>query len=574
MANEHRSTQLALLRDAAARLQQTAADPRVSRLRPEVDEGLRRLRDTTEVLVPRIRGDRVEQVFGCRIGGVRLGARRDVAATQAYVDAFYAAYGVVFGAGTLGLGELRVMRVRPGPPTAVDVQQHLAGVPVLGARWTLLFDHHGDLSQVTGAPVDPTRLQVAIAPTVAAEDAVQVALRYERRQPGEVAARASLVVDGASRRLLWAVRIRARRNPEHAATVYVDAHSGEVSRRASTLDRSVETRDIPVTHYSHPGGAIDSTGHLATHTINIDAAVIAPPPKVPNPPPTEIRYSLQRLGPGRTRIWNAKQVGLDTEPVFEQTVSTDRRYFTKTPGNTSTWVFNEQQTYFWAQTLKSAVDRWGREPNAYGHYPVDPARAVMVEVVVNGDACMEEAWGSSVNHGFFLDDAPGTWFGRDANDEVPSVYLFNSAGNAGSAHFFGPERSSSYAIVAHEVGHFISWQYGNFDGPSGTVIGRSLREGFSMVLPLLFGKEHFGGAFGYADSGYETNTKAPLQHTALDGQAGNPYTLATPFAQAMWRLMNDLDINGRPIWGAPTSRVPTARTSSCSRCTPTPPTRR
>src|SRR6185295_9413454 len=132
-------------------------------------------------------------------------------------------------------------------------------------------------------------------------------------------------------------------------------------------------------------------------------------------------------------IWNASGDG--SQPIFTRTVSDQQNYFTKTPGSTSTKVFNEQQTYFWAQTLKTHVDEWGREPNAYGHYPVDTSRAINVEIVVNGDANMEDDWSADGStgcmHGYFRSTAPRGWFSGhpSAASTVPAVFLFNSPGN-------------------------------------------------------------------------------------------------------------------------------------------------
>lgn len=556
---------------AAAELQRiTDRDEGELRRREGARPALDRLREASEALVYRIRGDHVDLLIGRKIGGVCLAPARDVAAVQAFVDRFYTEFGTVFSGSRLAENRLRVQRVRSAGTTLAELGQYVDGVPVVDACWTLIFDRQGYLTHVTGAPFDPARLTASVQPALDADRAIVLSLEHDSLTPHDVAARAQLVIEGRRNRLLWVVDLKGRRRPADSCSVRVDGHSGRVVGRDDRRDHGVVS--IPITHYSHPDGVYDSSGSVATHSINVDTVVIAAPPKVPNPPPPETLYSMQRIGSGRSRIWNAKRPGGASDPpAFQRTVSTDRNYFIKQPGaSTSYNIFNEQQTYFWAQTLKTAMDVWGREPNDYGHYPVDAARAVNVEIVVNGDASMEEPWGgTSVYHGFFIDDVPGDWFGGDPDDERPTVFLFNSAGNTNSPQFIGPEISSSYAIIAHEVGHFLSWQYGNFDGPSGTNLGRSLREGFSMVMSALLGKHHFGTALSYTESrnvttggdglwSYAVIGQPALKYSDLDCDEDNgdgAYYLARPFVLAMWRLMNNLDVDGNPIWGSADSAL-------------------
>ena len=160
------------------------------------------------------------------------------------------------------------------------------------------------------------------------------------------------------------------------------------------------------------------------------------------------------------------------------------------------------------------------------------------------------------------------------------MFLFNSAGNSSSPQFFGPELSSSYSIVAHEVGHYISWQYGGWSGPAGTELARSLNEGHSMVLAALLGKQHFS-ALEYDESEYVTTGsktageqwshyvygQTPLRYSAMDCVDDDAYYVAWPFVQAMWRLMNNQGPDGDPIWAVTRPRSPTPPTCSCTACT-------
>jgi hypothetical protein len=550
------TTKISPAQGAAWLQQRIDHDDTAFRRRAGAGEALKRLRAATVALVHRVGGDRVDLLLGRRIGGVAIQSPRDSASAQTFVDAFYREHWALFGSAPPADGAVRVQRFRPGSPTVAEVQQHIDGIPVADARWTLLFDRAGYLTQVTGAPA---RITVSRRPAITAEEAVGLALGHAGLTREEVDVTTSLVLEGRTDRLVWTVEFEGTRRAALFGAAEVDAHARTVVARHDRCEHGVVA--IPVRHYSHPGGIKDSSGVTSTSSINVDSVEIDPPK--PGLPSVEL-FSLQRLGSGRSRIWNANGDG--SAPVFSRTISDQQGYFTKIPGATPTKVFNEQQTYVWAQTLKTDVDEWGREPNAYGHYPVDAARAINVEIVVNGDAGMEDDWSSdgngSVMHGYFRSSTPRGWFSGhpSAAATVPAVFLFNSDGNSASPQLFGPERSSSYSIVAHEVGHFISWQYGGWSGASGTKLASSLNEGHSMVVASLLGKQEFS-ALEYDESEYvATGSKIDgaqwshhvigqptLRHSAMDCVNDDAYYIAWPYVQAMWRLMNNVGPDGDPI---------------------------
>jgi hypothetical protein len=526
-------------------------DDTAFRRRRGADEALKRLRETSEALVYRVGGDRVDLLLGRRIGGATLASPEQA---QALVDDFYTNHWALFAAAPFPAGALRVERVRH---RVAEVQQYVGDIPVADARWTLAFDGRGDLTRVMGAPFDPARLTAARRPGINSAEAIWLAVGDRE----DVDATATPAIEGRTDRLVWTVELVHRSRPSSFGAVEVDAHTRTVVARMDRCEHGVVA--IPVRHYDHPGGIKDGSASTVTSSINVDSAVTDPPK--PNLPSLEF-FSLQRLGSGRSRIWNANGDG--AAPLFTRTVSSQESYFTKTPGSTTTKVFNEQQTYFWAQTLKTHVDEWGREPNAYGHYPVDSARAINVEIVVNGDAGMEDDWSSdgtaSVMHGYFRASTPRGWFSGHPSSAatVPAVFLFSSDGNRESPQYIGPDPSPSYSIVAHEVGHFISWQYGGWSGPAGTRLGSSLNEGHSMVLAALLGKQHFG-ALEYDESEYVStggrtdgrqwshfvSGTTPLKYSAMDCVDDDQYYMAWPFVQAMWRLMNNRGPDDNPIWG-------------------------
>jgi hypothetical protein len=543
--------------EAARRLQPIVDRDETSfRRRNGASDALTRLRSASEALVYRVQGDRVDLLLGRRLGGLQLAAPRDAAAVQEFVNRFYRDYQGLFSVAALDEGSVRVERVRSASTTVAEVRQHSDGVPIRDARWTLIFDAGRYLTHVMGAPFDPERITVGRRATIDGEQAAALALEHESLTRDDAEVSAELAIEGQTNRLVWAVELSGRRNPGLSCEIRIDAHHRTVIARRDRCEHAVLS--IPVRHYSHPGGVKDSTGSTTTSNIVVDAIEMTVPPKVPNAPPgTVYSYSLQRIGSGRSRIWNAKPEGVNPIPTFSRTMSNVANYFTQLPGATPNWIFNEQQTYYWAQTLKTAIDEWGREPNEYGHYPVDSTRAVNVEIVVNGDALMEGVWklGMNVQHGYFRRDTPGDWFSNPA-ETVPAVFLFNSAGNSTSPQFFGPEYSGSYSIIAHEVGHFISWQYGSWQGASDR-LAASLSEGHSMVLAALLGKRCFGAALAYDESTAVTTGGQPqwshtpaLKYSDMDCINDDQYDIAHPFVQAMWRLMNNKDANGDAVWGS------------------------
>jgi hypothetical protein len=77
----------------------------------------------------------------------------------------------------------------------------------------------------------------------------------------------------------------------------------------------------------------------------------------------------------------------------------------------------------------------------------------------------------------------------------------------------------------------------------------------------LLGKQEFGSALAYDESAFVTTggngqwshfvygTQA-LTYSSMDAYSPETYRLAWPFVQAMWRLMNNMNVSGDPIWSS------------------------
>ena len=431
-----------------------------------------------------------------------------------------------------------------------EVQQYVGGVPVADARWTLRVRRRGRPDQVTGAPFDPARLTAARRPGIDAEEAMRLAVE----DPEDVDATATLAIEGRTDRLVWTVELAHGSRHANFAAVEVDAHARTVVARTRPL-RARRRRDLrpPRQPPRRDQGLqrFDRRRRRSTSTA----------PTNPNP---LLLAAAARLG-AQPDLERERRRG---PAVFTRTVSDQESYFTKTPGATTAKVFNEQQTYFWAQTLKTHVDEWGREPNAYGHYPVDAARAVNVEIVVNGDAGMEDDWSSdgtgSVMHGYFRSSAPRGWFSGHPSSAatVPAVFLFNSDGNSASPQFFGPEPSTvvldrrprgrplhllAVRRLERRGGHQARQlaQRGPLDG-AGRAAGQAALQ---RARIRRVGVRDDRLQDRRRQWSHYVSATPPLRYSAMDCVNDDAYYVAWPFVQAMWRLMNNLGPDGDPIWG-------------------------
>jgi hypothetical protein len=521
--------------------------------------------DATTVTVDE-RGQ-VDLLQGKALGQVRTSDGSAAAMLKA-VQQFLAEHGSVYG---LAKGEVvdttLVTSNKVGRGQRIVLQQLHRGLPVEDGQLTAIFDEHGALRDVIGH-VQPAAALDRLIRGGNERLSLDVARNFLARERG-VAERA-LPFDLASDRILsvrhgselWRVRVADEADHAEGAEVWVSA-AGEVIDRIEHVGH--DAREVDIRAFDHANGAaFDLTTQV--EPMNVDVEKVGP---------LNLRceYSLQRLGSGRARMWNAKNVANDDDtPLFTRRKVRQLcglpapAHFTTQPGtDDEDWVFNEQQTYFWAQSFKTMVDEWGREANAMGEYEPDAARKVNVEIVVNGDSSRETDWCISVQHGCFVNDVAKSRFsGIDTDlDRVPTVYLFNSAGNSGSPQFQGSEVSPTYAIVIHEVGHFVSWTYGNWSAANNRMRS-SLNEGFSMVMPALYAADKWT-AIDYADSAEVTTGSriggvqwthhvrgtAAQVYSAMDCDATNgvnSYQLAWPFVQAMWHLAHNVDEDGNAIF--------------------------
>ena len=507
---------------------------------------------------------RVSALRGEQLAGIVVAYSDSDAAVEQALRAFVSAHGALYGVAPGEALDLTLTaKNHAGRGMRYVFQQSHAGHEVEDGRITALFDELGQLRSLIGRVHSPALLATlaGAGDAARARDVVRAHMgngRYARGALSSLELEAERILSVRQGAALW--RVRAQAGTAHAidAELWVD-DDGDV---IDTIDRvGYDTQDISITHYRHQRGeAHNTTTESSLMNVDVDRTG------------NTCTYSLQRTGSGRPRMWNAKNEGTTTTPTFAKTSKTATcssagpSTFTEVPGAADpNWVFNEQQAYYWAQLFKTRLDNWGREPNSFGHYEPLSSRQVGFEFVVNGDSSNENSWcGISVMHGCFRSGVAKSFFpGIDTTrNTVPTVYLFNSSGNSNSPQFEGTEFSPVYPIVMHEVGHYVSWTYGGWDGESGNM-ERSLNEGFSMVYPAVFAIDKWETP-GYTDSQEVTTGSrvgpgstqwthhvrgtAAQVYSGMDCEAADPYLLAFPFVQAMWHLANNVDESGNAIW--------------------------
>jgi hypothetical protein len=551
---------------------------------PEKLAALETLDTTSTDLLARVSKNRIHFLFGSPIAGVELDNPLDGDTARNAMEDFFKRYSDLFGLedAQVNPDDLAISVTGVTDHVRMVVQQNHQKLPVLDGKFTVIFDARGQLSQVVGSPYGASELPSMVEPSISDEEAIGNAIEAIQKlypdepPPGLVVTPApSLAISGTHQALVWQIPVTSQEVCDVDAEVWIDAQTGAVVHHDDHTHHGL--RMIPVRHYTHTDGVKDNVSDLRTVDINVDYDE--------DTTQTFRRYSLQRLGSGRARIWNGRNNGATFPPRFNRTWSAwcspsdVPSLFTFDPGAIPERRFNEQQTYYWAQALKTSVDNWGRRGNDYGHYPIDQAsRRVNVEIIVNAHpgligthqiSANESVTFPSVMHGFFKRHTDSSYFSRlDVDsDSVPAVFLFNHPDKATSPQFIGQEESSAYSIVVHEVGHFISWQYGSWDGPPNTKIGSSLSEGFSMVLAALFGKYHWP-ELTYIDAEQVTTGSKingiqwphhepgtpPYRHEEMFFDT-DAYLMAWPFVQAMWHLMNNQSEGGGQFWDSNTAAI-------------------
>lgn len=565
-------------------------------MEPRLQKPLERLAAKTPDLISRIDGTRVKLLAGIGLGGVRL--RDDDATDQPRIAVarFLRENRELYSLDERQARDLENSLVRRDwrgtDFRRLSLEQRHWELPVIDARFSALFDEEGRLLWLRGAPFPEAHLPRDVVPKISqneaekrAMDAALAAVRKESMatkestvqreyRAEELQADAKLVVSGVRKALLWQVHVLHSRGLAVDRTVLLDARDGSVLEVHNNI---YGAEMVGVRYLRHANGEKDdspgSTNPLTSTTdININPDDLEDYDDV-------CLVRLQRLGSGRARMWNARLTGgPTTDPMFGGTMTvgpcdnlSDIDLYEQEPedgtGIDSTYRFNEQHTYLWAQRLKTQMDNWGRNTGGeYGHYPEDSDREVNVEIVVNGDGTQESDWCGGVMHGCFSSRKPDDWFEGVADPRA--VFFFNSSDNSGSPQFVGEEFTGSYSIIGHEVGHFLSWSYGSWDGDSSNMSG-SLNEGFSMAIPAMWGKVRWGTSLSYTESdNVTTGSKISgnqwshhsggtgSDYSSFDCETTNRYQLAWPWVEAMWELANNQNAaTSQSIWSSSSAAV-------------------
>ena len=546
-------------------------------------------------ILARADGPRIRSLHGLPLGNVALTDPLDPAGAHTAALQFLEANADLFRLTTAQRNGLATafpaVGTRVGDGVRIRLDQYHSGLLVEDGGVALRFLPNGQLHSMWGTPHSaldlPTDVTAQLSQGTAETVAVQqvAPLLVGTPYATGLVPRAELVIEAEPGRLLWLVGVT---HPDAIGVDYavrIDAVSGAVLVVDSNVDEGTVVKKIPVRYFVHLRGQKDDTTfadnpHTSLTSINVNVEEFLNG--------TLCLVRLHRLGAGRSRVWSGRQVtGNFNDPhfVFSSTLIDcddveSASYFKQRPDSSFLFnvvdtrdQFNEQQIYVWAQKLKTQVDKWGRAPGGeFFHYPVEDGKDENFEIVVNAPAAAEQAWcGGGVQHGCIKNNcgsACASWFALETF--TPHiVFFFNDPSNSSSPQFIGQELSSSYSIVAHEVGHTISWQYGRPRSES-VKARRSRSEGWSMALPAIWGKNRWTGSLEYDESsdvttGGEANTGNQwMHHTAgnaerfdtQDCENADPYRLAWPWVQAMWELANNLNAEtGQPVWSSSSNAV-------------------
>jgi hypothetical protein len=554
---------------------------------PEPPPGLRELEGGSDTIFIRETDGRIRSIWDQKLGGVELSRAGDREEADHEVRRFLAEHAELFGVEPEPGRGLELNESRGETNLRLSYRQRHHDLRVVDSNFAAFFDETGGFNGLSGAPWPESLFPDDVSTRISESEAVSNAIHKVRSTlQGSYLTDAlkgypELVISGARGSVLWKVLIVHQTNMGAKRELLIDAQTGEVVEDVNLIATGV--KKLSVLCLAHKGGKLDdsTTGNPSTelHDIHVNLE--------PFGNGTYCLVRLQRLGTGGgARMWNARlSGGTDSAPVFGAAMAlapcndlSQIVYFQQEPQSgiveDYSFRFNEQNTFVWAQKFKTQIDEWGRKganKNGY-HYPVDAGRDVNLEIVVNGAARQEVDWylsdqnwkGEKPNtmHGFFRsrdDGVPSSWFPGVSNPCV--VFFFNSQGNQNSPQFIGDEFTASYAIIAHEIGHFISWTYGDWFGASKNM-RISLQEGISMAFPAIWGKSRWPKSLGYTDSGEVTTgsfvegtqwkyhpPEYPRRYDLYDCEKQNPYKLAWPFVQAIWELANNVNkLNEQPIW--------------------------
>ncbi len=540
-------------------------------------EGLKALTVNSGPFVYKSRNGFVDFLAGYRIGNIKV---KNVKQEKSFYDAvneFFKTYHLLFGLKPEFPELAGEFPVQGKGYYKIKFSQRIENVAVKDSLFTIFFDTEGYIFQVTGRPFSTEELKIDTNPGLTKEGAENIAKENIRKEfeSGNTKLALSqfqfssrLVVSGRLKCLMWEIMADSDKYL-YLKRFRINAKTGNIIQIDNLVFDS--TRSIPLRKYSHANGILDTEEHEVIQ-INVDAEERRRWFGL-----KQYRYALQRLGSGRARIWNANHN--NGEPPYPRTWtaweyswrSIARNYFQIIPGESVNRIFNEQQTYYYAQLLKTYIDEWGRRPNDLSYYPVEADRQINVEIIVNTMLPSR-----NVMHGCFKNNLNASEFDCYPGDRatVPTVFFYNTPSRSTSPQFIGPEQSGSYSIIVHEIMHWLSWQYGSWNSPTGTKDAASFSEGYSMVAPCLLGKRKWPelaydqsenvttGSFAGPSATqwkHHSDTNPAFRYAEMDCRAevgDNHYFIAWPFVQAMWKLMNNQsNETGNPLFADHDSAV-------------------
>lgn len=537
-------------------------------------KSLELLQENSKDLIVKSSKTRIESLTGRAIGGIAI-AKPSENAVQEAVVRFFSKYRDAFGLSDkqVTAENLKVEHVMHNGITIAKIQQYHRRIPVADARFTCVFGTEGALGLVLGRPFAQSELPESVSPRYSRGDAIKAGIKHMQESKNEairkafteknVTGTADLQIHGGSATLQYAVELVPLVPLAGTVEFIIDAMAGLVE---SACDCCVMAdAAIPISFGNHTDGNIDATVDVQSNQltmVNCDIRWIPGHPK-------EYKYSMQLLGNGGLRLWNHTVGGppfvrAETPWMPEGQMP---QGWNQPPGITANAFryYNESHTYAWVRDLRAKLFDWGyRAPNDANSgkldiFPVREGRDTHVEIIVNIDRTLMETYcGGSVNHGCFSSSFSDVNFQGESspNGKFPTVFLYNDPSDSRGSYYFGPDESPSYFILAHELAHFYSWQAGGWRGET-SLKRRTLNEGFATAFGLVFAKAYWpslthAGRGPGTDQWDEFNPDVQVfrfsDMTYDESVTRQPYILAKPFEQLMWRMVNNYGPGGASIW--------------------------
>lgn len=448
--------------------------------------------------------------------------------------------------------------------------QTLDGMPLIGGRTVVLFDHNWNVVNVSRMLVTPEKLAVPPGPWIEQQEAEGMALQALEQLHGAVEGEWRLIAsergfEPVRGKVIWQVRWQKGLEDD---SVRLDATNGEILNISSHVDRF---GDAKVRRWAYSNGALDSAFQVVSddfytrddRTLVHDFFHLVNDERMGGDAQTtcDARFDADTSSGYHTN-WTENAYDTTTGSSFVRPTRRSDRDFSLWSPAASSGTFGESNTYFWSrwffQWLKPTFRDLGVLPSSAANYP---------RVLIVNNACLAFAGLHSSSFGVTTlgDVGEGT--------NVVRLPHLCRRGNpdctpTGSSHTASCEGDGCYSsagLIHHELNHFVMKRY--FGIGSGIDCGaaeelKHLHEGaFGHTAPHAFWHNYYGIGYAPSDSaqlyrsaevrGRPHTDSSSLNHLSdfpciddRDDDDYDPYKAGSVVHQALWKLYHGVKVNG------------------------------